>query len=353
MQEREPGAGAAEKAREAVLTLAGRVIDEFGPAVAVAGERAHRLQLERGAGRVQPLDQRLPGGVEPQILRLIDDARAVLEGDDLDRAAVIVRIGKLAFDFRDAPAGTTEQDADRRAIFGEPQQEFAGRVEPLPHDHGDQPQQHRLFLEQRTPAAGFHVGDEAIVERGAGRGRIGRHGGRLARLDEEIIERGRDQLGQLPQQGGAQGGARAVVQRVEDGAGGRRAKPCGGGLDERRKQVFEGARLRHRRRRAVRADRAKPPRSRPRRGPKPAAPPTACGARRTSATPHWRRSSRRAPVATQTATDRRWRSSGTRPRGGVRPDRRHPFRRARARNRPTGARRRSRRVRAGARKKHP
>ena len=82
VKQRKPGAGAPEKSLAAVLIGAARVIDEFGPAVAVARDRAHRLQFDRRAGAVQSLDQAVPGDVEPQILRLVDDARAVLEADD-------------------------------------------------------------------------------------------------------------------------------------------------------------------------------------------------------------------------------------------------------------------------------
>ena len=79
MEERKPGAGAPEKSLAALVVGAASVIDELGPAVAVARDRAHRLQFDRGAATVQTLDQRVPGDIEAQVLRLVDDARAVLE----------------------------------------------------------------------------------------------------------------------------------------------------------------------------------------------------------------------------------------------------------------------------------
>ena len=97
MQQRKPGAGTPEKQLAAGRVRAG-VLDEFRPTVAVTGDRAHGFQLHRGSGRVQPLDQSVPGDIEPQILRLVDDARAVHEADDAHRATAVMRVGKIAFD---------------------------------------------------------------------------------------------------------------------------------------------------------------------------------------------------------------------------------------------------------------
>ena len=117
VEQRKPGAGAAEKSREALLIGAAGMIDELGPAIAVARDRAHGLERDGRVGAVQSLDQSVPGDIEPQILRLVDDARAVLEADDLDRTAAIVRIGKFAFDLGDAAGGAGRQKiaADGRA----------------------------------------------------------------------------------------------------------------------------------------------------------------------------------------------------------------------------------------------
>ena len=78
----------------------------------------------------------MPGGVEPQILRLVDKPRAVLEGDDLDRMAAIVRIGKFAFDLGDMArrCGLQKISADRRQIGSKPQDEFARGIDPLPRE---------------------------------------------------------------------------------------------------------------------------------------------------------------------------------------------------------------------------
>ena len=56
------------------------------------------FELDRRIGAVEPLEQSVPGEIEPQILRLVDDARAIHEADDADRTAAIMRIGKVAFD---------------------------------------------------------------------------------------------------------------------------------------------------------------------------------------------------------------------------------------------------------------
>ena len=59
----------------------------------------------------------MPGSVEPQILWLIDDPGAVLEADDLDRMAAIVRIGEFAFDLGNPAVSTGMENvrADRHA----------------------------------------------------------------------------------------------------------------------------------------------------------------------------------------------------------------------------------------------
>ena len=127
VEERKPGAGTPEKPLAAFLIGASRMIDEFGPAVTVARDRAHRLQFDRGIGLVQALDQVVPGNVEPQILRLVHDPRAVLEADDLDRMAAIVRIGEIAFDLGNPAVGVGVENVstDRRQIGVEAQNEFA------------------------------------------------------------------------------------------------------------------------------------------------------------------------------------------------------------------------------------
>ncbi len=167
VKQRQPAAGTPEKPRETFRIGARRVIDEFGPAVAVLRDRAHGFELERGLSAVQALDQRVPGGIEPQILRLVDDARAVLEADDPDRAAVIMRIGEIAFEPGNAAgvAGMKNIAADHRKIGIETQHHFARGLDPLPRHGRQQPQQHRLVFEQPPPAAGLHLGDEAIVDR--------------------------------------------------------------------------------------------------------------------------------------------------------------------------------------------
>ena len=74
VKQRQPRAGAPEKKRKAPFIRACRVIDEFAPAIAVPRNRANGFQRDRWVGAVQSLDQTVPGDVEPQILRLVDDA---------------------------------------------------------------------------------------------------------------------------------------------------------------------------------------------------------------------------------------------------------------------------------------
>ena len=105
VEERKPSAGPPEKSLAAFLIGASRMVNELGPTVTVPRNRAHRLQFEWRPGPVQSLDQGVPGNIEPQILRLVHDPRAVLEADDLDRMAAIVRIGKIAFDFGNPAVG--------------------------------------------------------------------------------------------------------------------------------------------------------------------------------------------------------------------------------------------------------
>ena len=145
------------------------MIDEFGPAVAVPRDRVRGFERDRRFGAVQAFDQGVPGGIKPQILRLVDDPRAVLEADDADRAAFIVRIGEIAFESGNAAgvAGMKNIAADHRKIGIEAQHHFARGLDPLPRHGREQPQQHRLVFEQPPPTAGLHFGNEAIVTRRA------------------------------------------------------------------------------------------------------------------------------------------------------------------------------------------
>ena len=238
VKQRQPAAGTPEKPRETLRIGARRVIDEFGPAVAVQRDRAHGFELERGLSAVQALDQGVPGGIKPQILRLVDDPRAVLEADDADRAAVIVRIGEIAFESGNAAgiAGTENIAADRRKIGIETQHHFARGVDPLPRHGREQPQQHRLVFEQAAPTAGFHVSNKAIVARRAVRLRrtrriVLRRTG-IARLGEALVERRHAQIGELAKQRQAQRRARGFVQVVADPRIEARPKPRVGLFDQ-------------------------------------------------------------------------------------------------------------------------
>ena len=238
VKQRQPAAGTLEKPRETLLIHARRVIDEFGPAVAVPRDRAHGFELDRGLRAVQTFDQGVPGGIEPQILRLVDDPRAVLEADDADRAAFIVRIGEIAFESGNAAgiAGMENIAADHRKIGIETQHHFARGIDPLPRNGREQPQQHRLVFEQPPPTAGLHLGDEAIVARRAVMLRrtrciVLRRTG-IARLGETLVERRRAEAGELAKQRQAQRRARGFVQIIADPRIETRPKPRVGLRDQ-------------------------------------------------------------------------------------------------------------------------
>ena len=151
------------------------MIDEFAPAIAVPRNRANGFQRDRWVGAVQSLDQTVPGDVEPQILRLVDDARAVAEANDMNRPAAVVRIGEVPFDRDDAVVGASGQQiaADRRQIRGKTVNEFTGCIEPLPRQRRQKTQQDRLVFEQAAKPVGLHAGDELCVRACAGTARFG------------------------------------------------------------------------------------------------------------------------------------------------------------------------------------
>ena len=90
------------------------MLDTFGPSVAVARQRARRFQFDRGRRAVQAVDQLLPGNIDPQIFRLINDLGAVCENDDLDRTASVVRIGEATFNLNDPALPTGLYSAANR-----------------------------------------------------------------------------------------------------------------------------------------------------------------------------------------------------------------------------------------------
>ena len=79
MKERQPCAGPPEEPLGPLLIGAARMVDEFGPAVTVAYDRARRFEFDGSAGAIQSLDEFMPSGVEAQVFRLVHHARAVLE----------------------------------------------------------------------------------------------------------------------------------------------------------------------------------------------------------------------------------------------------------------------------------
>jgi hypothetical protein len=127
MKESQPGSGTPKKARAALGIGAPCVRDELAPAVAVSRDCAHRPKLDRGSGLVQSCDQIVPGSLDAQVLRLVQDPCAILEPDAENRASTVVRIGKVAFDPGDHASGVDLQDiaADGREVGIETRDEFA------------------------------------------------------------------------------------------------------------------------------------------------------------------------------------------------------------------------------------
>ena len=101
VQQRQPGTGAAEESVTIARLGAAGVVDEFGPAIAIAGQGFDSFERNRRAALVEPLHQFAPGKVELQILWLVHDACAIGESHDGHAAAAIVRIGNSACDFDD------------------------------------------------------------------------------------------------------------------------------------------------------------------------------------------------------------------------------------------------------------
>ena len=109
----------------------------------------------------------MPGGVEPQILWLVHDPRAVFEADDPDRwprlcgsesSPSILATRLSASEWRIVAT-------DSGQIGIETHDEFARRIDPLPRDRAISRNRTGLSSNRPPETAGFHVGDESIVER--------------------------------------------------------------------------------------------------------------------------------------------------------------------------------------------
>ena len=165
MKQREPGPGASKKPL-AARAIRARMINEFGPAIAIGRNCAHGLEVDWRVVPVQPFDQTVPCGIELQIFRLVDDPCAVDEADDAHRTTAIVRVRKLARDAGDRTVGIGPQDVttNLRKISIETGNEFARRIDPLTRQHGNQAQQDRLLFKQTSKSTGLHVIGEAVVK---------------------------------------------------------------------------------------------------------------------------------------------------------------------------------------------
>ena len=63
VQEREPGAGATEEAREFLLVPTFRMLDELSPPVAVTGKGVRNAKID-GSASIQAFDEPLPGNID-------------------------------------------------------------------------------------------------------------------------------------------------------------------------------------------------------------------------------------------------------------------------------------------------
>src|SRR5581483_9174391 len=170
----------------------------------VPGERPCCHQLNWSLGAIETHNEVLPGEVNLQVFRLVYDLRTVCEGEDLHGTAAVVRVGKSAFDVHDAAiAAAVRELANLRQIGTEPQDEFPGRVDPLPADRADQSQQYRFVLEKLLNAACPHFGDEIFIDRCPntlpGPCRL-RDFSCFAPCRETLIERRGGQVRQVPKQ---------------------------------------------------------------------------------------------------------------------------------------------------------
>ena len=76
-----------------------------------------------------------------------------------------MRVGKTTLDVDDLAVGIAVKDvvANALEIPIESVEEFTGGREPLPSRGGDQPQQHRLLVEEANQPTSRHVLDEGVI----------------------------------------------------------------------------------------------------------------------------------------------------------------------------------------------
>ncbi len=86
------------------------VVDKLSPTIAVRRNRTHGSELNRCASPVQPLHKVVPGDVEPEILRLVNNPQAIIEADDPDRAPAVVWIGNIPLDRGNMAIGIRTQN---------------------------------------------------------------------------------------------------------------------------------------------------------------------------------------------------------------------------------------------------
>ena len=191
----------------------------------------------------------MPGGIDAQILRLVYDPRTVLEGDDLDRMAVVVRIRKIAGNVGNFRSGARPEDisTDRSDVRIQPQDEFAPRIDPLPRNCRDQPQKNRFVFEQSAEAAIFHFGDKLIVARQAGglarRRQIVPCFARLPCLGKAFVDRRSGKPGESLEKRHAQASASCFAEVVERPFADAGPEHRVGMFDYGSEQMFEGTRF--------------------------------------------------------------------------------------------------------------
>src|SRR5262245_14636067 len=148
MKQREPCAGTPEEPFAPGLARVFGMVDKLGPTIAIRRNRAHGSQINRCASAVEPLHKIVPGDVESEILRLVNDPQAILEADDPDRTPAVVRIGKIPVDPGNPAVGIRTQNipSNSRQIRVKAESKFARRLDPLPDYDRNQPQKYGLCL---------------------------------------------------------------------------------------------------------------------------------------------------------------------------------------------------------------
>jgi hypothetical protein len=115
----------------------------------------------------------------------------------------------------------------------------------LPDNDGHQPQKHRLCFKQVPKSARAHVDREPVVKRcsiGGSRFRCIGGFGRIASLDELLVDRRGGQIGQFLQQGTGKAGVSGFGQIIDCAPIHARPQEIGSPVHHRHQQILERTR---------------------------------------------------------------------------------------------------------------